>query len=175
MTSRRFAWIALLTLGASASAQGVNVSGTWVRVDSSATSVATTGDAAFRVGDMGSGWGTPLTITQGADSLIVAYDFFSAYDLQPPVRLAYAMNGTESRNSVMIGHATVSQRGRVAVRDSAVVITTVFEAPPEVKARGGVEMRQVLRLVSPTQLAVETTRPGVGGAPAIARTIYTRR
>ena len=39
-------------------------------------------------GDMGSGWGSPLTITQDARQLIVEQALFSRYDLQPPVKSA---------------------------------------------------------------------------------------
>lgn len=175
-TSGSLLVLAALVCAAPIRAQSIDVSGVWLRADSSTPSVATSGDAAFRAGTMGPGWGTPLTLTQRADSLIVEYEFFSAYDLQPPVRLAYALDGSRSRNSIMIGHATVEQRGRAAVRDGVLVLTTVFPAPPDVPLTGAVEVRQTLSLVSPTQLAIETTRSaGTGVPPVTTRTVYTRR
>src|SRR5262245_48758448 len=90
----------MATTRTSAAQTRPDLSGIWVVVDSARPSVATVGDAAFRVGDMGSGWGTPLTIAQRTDSLIIEYVLFSNYDLQPPVRTAHAMSGAESRNTL---------------------------------------------------------------------------
>ena len=92
--------------------------GTWERVDAEpeVPTVAATGDVAFRSGTMGSGWGSPLTIRLDGGTLVVDYPHFSAYDLQPPIRLTYALDGSESRNSVMLGHTTTPQRSRVAWR-----------------------------------------------------------
>ena len=120
MQSVRIACLAtvfVLTASAAGAQEHPSFSGDWLRAVDSASaggrSVATAGDASFRRGDMGSGWGAALTLTQRADSLILEYDFFSAYDLQPRVRLAYALDGSESRNGVMIGHAESAQRSRL--------------------------------------------------------------
>jgi hypothetical protein len=123
---------------------------------------------------MGSGWGSPLSIIQRQDSLIVEYTVFSAYDLQPPIRLAYALDGSASPNAVMIGHATYTQRSTLAWEGSTLVITTTHRLPdPDPGA--SVEVRQALTLVSATQLRVETTRTGVRGAgPRTTRTAYMR-
>jgi hypothetical protein len=148
--------------------------GTWVRAADASPSVATAGDVAFRTGDAGSGWGTPLTISQRRDSLIVEYVFFSSYDLQPPIRFAYAMDGALSINSIMLSHSASVQRGQITWRDSSAVITTLHPVPPDVGS-GTTEVRQVLTLASPTTLIVETTRPGANGLPLTIRTRYTRR
>jgi hypothetical protein len=155
-------------------------SGHWARIEDSATArrptIAAAGDVAFRVGDMGTGWGTdasPLTITQRPDSLIVEYVFFAPYDLQPPVRLAYAMNGGASVNHVMIGHATSTQRARLAWSGSSLVVTTDVPLPREVGSTTTV--RQTLTLESPASLVIETWRAGVAGsAPTTLTTRYTR-
>lgn len=171
--------LAILTLALAASAEAQNrevsgFSGTWVRVDADSArrpTVAATGDASFRTGDMGSGWGSPLTLTLRPDSLIVEYVWYTAYDLQPPVRLAFAADGQESFNGVMVGHATMRQRSRLARRDSALVITTQHDVP----GGGTVEVRQTLALESPTSLIVETTRAGALGGPATTtRTRYAK-
>ncbi|MEQ1694069.1 MAG: hypothetical protein ABMA00_22460, partial [Gemmatimonas sp.] len=88
-----------------AHAQHPDLSGTWVlRPDSVVgRTVATTGDAAFPRGDMGIGWGSPITIGQTPARLSIAFDAFTAYDLQPKVRLAYALDGAESSNAVVMG------------------------------------------------------------------------
>ena len=154
-------------------------SGTWIVADSSGAtpSVAATGDAAFRRGDMGSGWGSPLTVTQRPDSLIVQYTVFSTYDLQPPLRLAYALDGSETRNTVMISHAESVQRCKIAWQGSTLIITTLHPVPNLGRERVSVaEVRQALTLASPTSLIVETTRVGIlGGPTTTTKTTYGRR
>jgi hypothetical protein len=152
-----------------------DISGTWVRAVDTAPTVATAGDAAFRTGDMGSGWGTPLTITQRADSVIVQYVFFGSYDLQPPIRFAFAADGSESSNPVILSHATSVLKSRLAWRDSSLVITTLYPTPREVNAGKPVEVRHTLTLASPTSLVVETVRPGPNGMPTTIQTTYTKR
>jgi len=131
--------------------------GEWTRVDSTSEqrSVAAVGDAAFRVGDMGSGWGSPLTLRQEGNRLSVEYTQFSTYDLQPKLRFVFSLDGSESRNAINIGHAESMLRSRTAWRDSTLVVTTVFPGPS-----GTTEVRQVLMLTSPTTLVIETTRGG---------------
>ena len=133
-------------------------SGEWTRVDSVSEqrSVASVGDAAFRVGDMGTGWGSPLTLHQQGNQLVVEYTHFSTYDLQPKLRFVYTLDGSESRNVIMIGHAESVGRSRTAWRDSTLVITTIWPAPQGMN--GPTEVRQALILESPTSLLIETTR-----------------
>ena len=140
--------------------------GEWTRFDSTTEqrSVAAVGDAAFRVGDMGSGWGSPLSLRQQGNQLVLEYTHFATYDLQPKLRLVYALDGTESRNPIMIGHAESVLRSRATWRDSTLSVTTVYPGPSATS-----EVRQVLTLTSPTTMLVETTR----GASTI-RTRYRR-
>ena len=162
---------------ATVQAQRPNLAGDWVRSDSApGRTVATAGDAAFRRGDMGVGWGANVTIEQRSDSLVVLYDFFSAYDLQPRVRFAYAMDGSESRNGIMIGHAEEVQRSRLAWQGNAVVITTTHPLPSSVGRNALAEVRQTVTLESPNALVVETMRSGVnGGAASTTRAVYVRK
>ena len=148
-------------------------SGQWTRVDSAEQrSVAAVGDAAFRVGDMGSGWGSPLTMRQQGGELVVEFVHFGTYDLQPTLKYAYALDGTESRNAIMIGHAESVLRSRATWRDSTLVITTIYPGPE----RGTTEVRQALTLASPMSLIIETTRSGVAGSrPTVTRTTYAKR
>ena len=148
--------------------------GEWTRVDAVAEqrSVAAVGDAAFRVGDMGSGWGSPLSIRQQGNQLAVEYTQFSTYDLQPKLRFVYALDGSESRNTVMIGHAGSLSRSRAVWRDSSLVITTTWTLPQGVN--GATEVRQALMLESPTSLVIETTRTVAGSAPIVTRTTYRK-
>jgi hypothetical protein len=166
---------ALLSAGTPVRAQSTpDLSGEWTRVDTAAerASVAAVGDAAFRTGGMGSGWGSPLILRQEPGRLVIEYRFFSTYDLQAPIRLSFALDGSESRNALNIGHTGLILGSRAAWRDTTLVITTTYPVP------GGAttEVRQALTLESPATLIVETTRTGVPGANAsVTRTVYTKR
>jgi hypothetical protein len=48
--------------------------------------------------DVGSGWGSTITVTQAATSLTVEYAFFTRGDMQPPLRFVYALDGSESKS-----------------------------------------------------------------------------
>ena len=145
-------------------------SGEWVRADSAEQrSVATVGDAGFRVGTMGSGWGSPLTLRQAANRLVAEYVFFGTYDLQPRLSFTFALDGSESRNVVMIGHAESVLRSRTEWRGDTLVITTQYAAPA-----GATEavVRQALSLASPTSLVIQTNR-GDNSPPS--RSVYSKR
>jgi hypothetical protein len=167
----------LATASTAANAQTQpNFSGTWTRVDAEPerTSVAATGDQAFRTGTPGSGWGSPITIRHDAKTLVVEYTHFAAYDLQPPLRFTYSMDGSDSRNTLMIGHSQSTTQSRIAWRDNKLVITTAVEVP-ELRGNPHMEVRQVLMLESPETLVVETTRGAVAGTPSsVTRTLYRR-
>lgn len=174
--------IALLAgFASSASAQPrPDFSGTWVRsADSAGTGagVAATGDAAFRRGDMGSGWGSPLTITQQTNRLTVEYQVFSAYDLQPPLQFGFALDGSASTNALMMGHATSDLRSTTAWSDGALVVSTTLPGPKGPDGRViPVHVRQQLTLTSPATLVIETTRVGIlGAATTTTRTTYAKR
>ncbi len=77
-------------------------------------------------GDMGSGWGTPLTITQNATQLVVEHALFSRYDLQPPLRFVYQLDGSESRNTTMAGHVTQTRVSRATWDGQALKIVTSY-------------------------------------------------
>ena len=49
-------------------------------------------------GTMGSGWGADITVTQDATTLTIEYALFARSDMQPPTRLVYRLDGSESRN-----------------------------------------------------------------------------
>src|SRR5687768_13265988 len=41
-------------------------------------------------GDMGSGWGPTITVTQDARQLVIEYSVFARGDMQPPLKFVYA-------------------------------------------------------------------------------------
>ena len=127
-------------------------------------------------GDMGSGWGTTITIAQDAGRLTVEYAFFGRGDMQPPLKFAYALDGTETKNSVMMGRGLQVQTSKTAWSGDALVITTTHSFPDPASGKpASVDVTQKLSLESPTSLVVETTRAGVlGGPPTTTRTVYKK-
>jgi hypothetical protein len=125
---------------------------------------------------MGSGWGSPITITQDAGQFVVEYTPYTSYDLQPPVRLVYALDGSESRNTLMQGRGRPVSRSRASWEGSRLVVTTMFthqDSPADSPIE--TELRQALSMESESVLVVEATRSGVMGGPATAtRTVYRR-
>jgi hypothetical protein len=126
--------------------------------------------------DLGSGWGRAITITQDERSLVVEWPFFNTYDLQPPLRFVYALDGSETVNTVMMGRGMQKQRARATWNGSSLVLITTHSFPdPRTGRPIESEVRQTLTLESPTSLAVETVRSGVlGGPSSTSRTVYTK-
>ena len=137
---------------------------------------ADAGPAAGARGDMGSGWGSPITITQDAGKLTVEYAFFARGDMQPPLRFVYALDGSATKNSVMMGRGVQSQSSTVAWNGDSLVITTIHAfTDPGTGKPVTEEVKQSLRLDSPTVLVVETTRAGVlGGLSSTTKTTYRK-
>jgi hypothetical protein len=135
------------------------------------------GRGGIRSGDMGSGWGSNITITQDAGRLTVTYLFFARGDMQPPLKFVYALDGSESKNSIMMGRGVQVQRSKAAWDGDKLVITTAhaFEHPETGRPMAS-EVKQTLWLESPASLIIETTRGSVlGGPPSTTRTTYRKR
>lgn len=171
--------VAAFAISASAGAQQrPDFSGEWtIKPEEPIAPASGLGGRGARVGDMGSGWGSPITITQDANRLRVEYAFFTRGDLQPPLRFDYALDGSETTNTIMMGRGMQAQRSRVAWTANSLVITTLHEfANPAGGAPGTAEVRQALSLESPGSLLVETTRIGVFGGPTTTtKTVYLKR
>jgi hypothetical protein len=125
---------------------------------------------------MGSGWGSPITITQDGARLTVEYAFFGRGDMQPPLKFLYALDGSETKNSVMMGRGMQVQTSRTAWDGAKLKIT---DAPPACGPATGkpmtAEVVQMLSLESPTSLVVETTRAGVlGGQATTTKTVFRK-
>jgi hypothetical protein len=125
---------------------------------------------------MGSGWGSPLTITQDAKQLLVEQTLFSRYDLGPQPRFTYALDGSESRNDVMIGHATQVRTSRARWDGQSLRITTSY---PGIDPSSGksftTEVTHRLSLEAPATLVVEVTRgAALGGKPTTTNTVYRK-
>ena len=126
--------------------------------------------------DLGSGWGRAITIAQNDRTLVVEWPFFSTYDLQPPLRFTYALDGSETINTVMMGRGMQKQRGRATWSGNSLVLVTVHSFPdPKTGRPIESEVRQTLTLESPTSLVIETVRAGVlGGPSSTSRTVYAK-
>ncbi len=129
-----------------------------------------------RVGDIGSGWGSPVTITQDARRLTVEYVFFARGDLQPPLRFTYALDGSETTNEVTMGRGLQRQTSRARWDGGALVLTTVHPfTNPDTGELLTSEVVRRLTLESEASLVVETERAGVmGGPPSTTRTVFRR-
>ena len=113
---------------------------------------------------------------QDAKNLTLQYVFFGAADMQPPIKFVYALDGSETKNRVMMGRGIEERVSKTAWDGAKLVITTVFAFPDPVTGQATkTEMKQVLSLETPTSLLVETTRSAfAGGAPTITKTTYTK-
>lgn len=185
---RRFACAAALVIGLGLGAAGQeppNFSGRWVlEPPAAAPDAPAAGTAGLRPdqrrlvsGDMGSGFSETLTISHDSGQLVIEQELFSRYDAYPQPRLVYALDGSESRNAVMISHAAQVRVSRAEWDGGALRITTRY---PGVDPASGqaftMDVVQRLSLESPTTLIVEVTRPGVlGGQATSARSVYRKR
>jgi hypothetical protein len=155
-------------------------SGTWtLDAPAIATTPAVPGTpaAAAAPGDLGSGWGSTITISQDAQRLTVEYAFFSRYDLQPPLRFGYALDGSETRTVVTMGRGGQVEVSRARWDGAALVITTAHHVNGHGTVKPFVaEVTRKLTLESPATLVVELSRAGVlGGPPAVTRSIYRKK
>jgi hypothetical protein len=127
-------------------------------------------------GNMGSGWASEITLTQTETSLVVECAYFHPRDAQPPFRLTYALDGSESRNTVSLGRGPQLQTSTAAWREASLVIVTThgFVNPRDGKPVTS-KTRQVLSLEAPDRLVIETSRSGVlDGKPSTTRTVYAK-
>ena len=132
--------------------------------------------AAAAPGDMGSGWGSTITIAQDAKRLTVEYPIFSRYDLQPPLTLTYPLDGSVGRNTVMMGRGEQIESSRAEWNGPTLIIITTFLVADRAPGKPfTAELMRKLWLESPTALVVEVTRAGVLGGPAsTTRSVYRK-
>ena len=164
-------------LAATASAQTTNFSGQWVAEPTPAPSPPPPGQSAPPPrGDMGGGWGSPLTISQDATTLTVEHRYFSNYDLQPPLRYVYTLDGSESRNATMAGHQSQTRLSRATWDGPVLVIVSQYPAVDPSNGKPFTsEVTTRVSLRSPTELVIESSRAGVlGGKATSARTVYRK-
>jgi hypothetical protein len=126
---------------------------------------------------MGSGWGSTIAITQDASSLTVEYAFFGRGDMQAPIKYTFALDGSPTRNTIMMGRGMEERVSSAAWQGVRLTITTTSTMPNPAGSGAPVttELQQVLSLESPTSLVVETTRAAfMGGASSTTRSVYRK-
>jgi hypothetical protein len=132
--------------------------------------------AAAAPGDLGSGWGSAITIAQDTQRLTVEYSVFSRYDLQPPLVFTYPLDGSEGRNTVTMGRGEQIESSRAQWNgQTLIIITRLHVADRSAGKPFTAELTRTLRLESPTTLVVEVTRAAVLGGPAsTTRSVYRK-
>jgi hypothetical protein len=126
---------------------------------------------------IGSGWLTPFTITQTATQLTVEYMFFGRGDMQPPLRHVFALDGSETQNTMMMGRGQQVQVTTAAWDGDKLVLKTVHTLTDPTSGKP-ITMRvtQILTLESPTTLVVEVASDGVmGGKPTSSKWTYQKQ
>ena len=162
-----------MLLTVSAAAQPLpDFSGRWIAVQEPAA----TGGGNLAAGPLGSGWGSEVTLTQNATILTVERAQFSAYDMQPPMRFSYALDGSENRITLNVGRGAQEMVVRTSRQDDSLVITTSYHVSlPDEGRQATVEMKQVLSLDAPGSLIVTTTLTGLkGGTSSTSTTRYKK-
>jgi hypothetical protein len=176
MTLAVAALVAALGLASAEAQTRPDLSGRWTSEPAPATDAqGQRGGSGVRP-ELGSGWGSTITLTQDARALTVEYAFFTRGDMQPPLKFTYALDGSESRNPVMMGRGMQTERAKSAWDGQTLVITTThdFKDPASGKA-GSIDVVRRLSLESIDSLVVETTRAGALGGPASTTRVVYRR
>ncbi|MGD8330121.1 MAG: hypothetical protein PVJ49_11855 [Acidobacteriota bacterium] len=178
---RLLAIAVLITIAGSAGAQQpVDFTGAW---STSPGGGARGGRGGAPPASMGSGWGDDITIVQKNGVLTVERVFFERGDLQPALKFRYALDGTPTTNTVMMGRGKQETTSTAAWDGDTLVVTssaTIPDVGGDTPAVSEVQRRLTLRppagLTGMPSLLIETTFGGVlGGPPTSTRTVYTRR
>jgi len=133
-------------------------------------------------GSVGSGWGESFALVQSAGALTLERAFYTRADLQPIMKFRYSLDGSETRNTVLMGRDMQAQVSTTAWEGDNLVITTVHTEPDAGDGQAVTcEVTQTLSLQPPRlaawppSLVVETTRCGaLGGPPSTTRTVHTK-
>jgi hypothetical protein len=170
--------VLVIMLAAGASGQPrPDFSGRWTIVPPTAPAGRGASGGAGRSGDMGSGWGSTITLSQNASALTLEWAYYSTSDLQPPLVFVFPLDGSEKVNTLMMGRGFEKQVSRTAWDGTKLIITTNQDFPNLVAGKTVTSVvTRTLTLESPTSLVVETNRGAVlGGQASTTRTVYTKQ
>ena len=168
--TKMFGMSALTLFATAAAAQAwPDFSGRWTAPPE--PPAASGGRGSIAAGTTGSGWGGEIAIVQDATTLTVERAQFSQYDMQPPMRFVYALDGSESRNTINMGRGPQEVVSTASRQDASVVIVTTYRfSHPQDGRREAMEVRQVLSLDVSGSLVITATRSGLAGNPASTST-----
>jgi hypothetical protein len=113
-----------------------------------------------------SGWGREITITRDGASVVIERHQFTQWDMQPAMRLVYALDGSESRNAVNMGRGPQEQFSTATFDGRALVLRTRHVGPP------ASDVTHTFSLEPGGLLVVETRR---SGAAAVTTARYRRQ
>lgn len=172
--------VGIPAIGMAAVQEKPNFTGAWT-VSEAQSGTAAGGDGSLVT--LGSGWGESFTLMQDSSTLTVERVLYRPRDYQPTLKLRYALDGSESRNTFLMGRGMQVQVSTTAWEGDQLVITMVHTvADVEDGEAVECEVTQTLSLQAPQQavgessLVVETKRCGVlGGFPMTTRTVYERK
>ena len=132
---------------------------------------------------LGNGWGDTFTIIHHSDTLTVERVLYRPRDYQPTLKFRYALDGSESRNTILRGRGMQVQTSTATWENDKLVITLLYDVS-DVRESQAItcEVTQTLWLEPPRQavgeasLVIETNRCGIlDGLPSTTRTVYTKR
>jgi hypothetical protein len=78
---------------------------------------------------LGNGWGNSFTLIQEANLLIVERVLYRPRDSQPILKFRYALDGSESQNTILMGRGMQVQRSTAAWDSDRLTITMVHDIP----------------------------------------------
>ena len=140
-------------------------------------------DSGSRVGvSVGSGWGESFTLIQEENSLTVERVIYLPRDYQPTLKFRYSLDGSESRNTLLMGRGTQEVYSTASWDEQELVITTTYDIANDLNDETtSCVVVQTLSLIKPRQavgeasLVIETERCGIlGGIPSTTRTVYVK-
>lgn len=171
---------ALVALPAGAQPRRPDFSGRWmnpVQTDDS-------GRPHGASGSRGSGWGREFTVADDDGVLTVTRFFFTRGDLQPPITLRVALDGSPTVDTILMGRGIERHTSTAAWDGDTLVITTRYEVPAG--AGGALVPYEEVRTLSlqpppegrnawPPSLTMVIVRKGVmGGPPSTTRLVFSR-
>jgi hypothetical protein len=124
---------------------------------------------------MGAGWGSDISIAQDATTLTIEFATYGRGDMQPPTKLVYRLDGSQTTNTTNVGRGPQDQVSTAAWDGNKLTLTIVrsFAAASGEKPTS-VRTTQTLALDSGT-LIVETTHgAALGGRSTTSRSLYKK-
>jgi hypothetical protein len=103
-------------------------------------------------------------------------------DYQPTLKFRYVLDGSESRNTIVMGRGLQVQRSTASWENGKLIITMLYDVldagstdPITCEVTQTLSLQKPRQAVGEVSLVIETTRCGIlGGLPSTTRTVYTK-